>query len=60
MNEIEINAMIAALTEQRNEALNVVARLKVMLALRDARISELEQAAKSKDANPIPLEDHFD
>lgn len=57
MSELEFNALISALTDQRNEALNAVAKLRSLLALRDARIAELERAAQ-KTIDP-PLEDHM-
>ena len=42
MSETEVNARIGALAAQRNEALDRVVILAGMLAMKDARIKELE------------------
>ena len=53
MNEIEVNARIATLESQRNEQANRVVVMAGMLAMRDARIKELEAAQAPKDGPPV-------
>ena len=48
MNEIEVNARIATLESQRNEQANRVVVMAGLLAMRDARIKELEAAQEPK------------
>ena len=48
MNENEINARIATLESQRNEQANRVVVMAGMLAMKDARIKELEAAQEPK------------
>ncbi len=42
MNEAEFNARLAALEAQRNEQANRVVMMAGMMAVKDARIKELE------------------
>ena len=48
MNEIEVNARINALEAQRNEHANRCVVMAGTLAMRDARIKELEAAQEPK------------
>ena len=48
MNEIEVNARISTLESQRNEQANRVVVMAGLLAMRDARIKELEAAQEPK------------
>lgn len=48
MNETQVNALLAALEAQRNNALNAVAQSEATNAVLRARIAELEKAAEAK------------
>lgn len=55
MNEQEVSGMMAALEGQRNSALNQVAQMNGLIAVKDARIKELEaQIEKTTADNPPP------
>jgi len=62
--EIRLNAIFKTLSEQRNAALDSVARLSGEVAVRDAHISELNEALscamkaqeEQRSAKVIPIE----
>lgn len=47
INVVEVDARFAALTQQRNDALNQVVVLHGLLTVKDNRITELENQLKA-------------
>ena len=56
MNEAQVNAVLSALENQRNAALNALANTEASLAMANARIAELQKQIPQKKVQTVEPE----